>query len=336
MKKRIVVVVFLALFIGVGVFVYYSQRGEKEGGMYYSGTIEATDSNLSFQIPGHVTEVFAREGQAVEKGQELARLDQAEFASRLEQAKAGLDRAVRAKAQLEENLDLYQGSLPAEVRRAEAGVGAAQNTLEDAKRNADRYEELFSRGVVSQRERDSVKLNYDNAFSKLEEARAVLKAAKSNLKRIDSTRRDIEGADAQIALAKAALDQAGIQLGYTRLVSPYAGVIVSRNVEPGEVVSPGREVFTLSDLSRVDLKIFVDETDIGQVRPGQKVKVTVDSFPGKFFHGTVSYISPEAEFTPKVIQTKKERVKLVYLVKVSLPNPRFELKTGMPADAFLQ
>jgi len=335
-KKRIAVVVFLALFVGVGVFVYYSQRSEKEGGISYSGTVEATDSNLSFQASGHVTEVFAREGQAVKQGQVLARLDQAEFAARLEQAKAGLEKAVRAKAQLEESLALYRGSLPAEVRRAEAGVGAAKNTLEDAKRNADRYEELFRRGVVSQRERDSVRLTSDNALSRLEEARAVLNAAKSNLKRIDSVKRDIEGADAQIALAKAALDQAEIQLGYTRLTSPYAGVIVSRNVEPGEVVSPGREVFTLSDLSQVDLKIFVDEPDIGKVRPGQKVKVAVDSFPGKFFHGTVSYISPEAEFTPKVIQTKKERVKLVYLVKVSLPNPRYELKTGMPADAFLQ
>ena len=108
---------------------------------------------------------------------------------------------------------------------------------------------------------------------------------------------------------------------------------MSRNVEPGEVVSPGREVFTLSDLSTVDLKIFVDEPDIGKVRPGQKVKVAVDSFPGKFFHGTVSYISPEAEFTPKVIQTKKERVKLVYRIKVEVPNLSLELKPGMPADA---
>ena len=107
-------------------------------------------------------------------------------------------------------------------------------------------------------------------------------------------------------------------------------------MEPGEFVSPGREVLSLSDLSRVDLKVFVDETDIGKVRPNQKVDVVVDAFPGKFFKGRVSYISPEAEFTPKIIQTKKERVKLVYLVKVTVPNPKFELKTGMPADAFLR
>jgi HlyD family secretion protein len=335
-KKRLVMVVFLALLIGVGAFVYLAQRGARNGEMYYSGTVEATDSNLSFQAAGHVAAVYAREGRAVKQGEVLAELDQAEFTARLDQAKAGLDRAVQTRAQLEDSLAILKGSLPAEVSRAEASLAAARNTLDDAKKNADRYEELFKRGVVSERERDSVKLASDNAYSGLEQAEAVLKSAKSNLGRIESTRRDIEGAQAQIDQASAALEQAKIQLGYTSLAAPYAGIIVSRSVEPGEVVSPGREVFTLSDLSRVDLKVFVDETDIGYVKPGQRVKVKVDTFPGKFFSGTVAYISPEAEFTPKLIQTKKERVKLVYLVKVSIPNPKFELKTGMPADAYLK
>jgi HlyD family secretion protein len=114
------------------------------------------------------------------------------------------------------------------------------------------------------------------------------------------------------------------------------GVITSRNIEPGETVNIGREVITISDLSRVDLKIFVDETEIGKVKPGQKVDVKVDTFPGKTYTGSVSFISPEGEFTPKIIQTKKERVKLVYLVKVSIVNPNFELKSGMPADAWLR
>jgi len=120
------------------------------------------------------------------------------------------------------------------------------------------------------------------------------------------------------------------------LKAPGPGVITSRNVEPGEVVTPGREVLTLSQLATVDLKIFVDETEIGKVKPGQKAEVRVDTFPDKSFTGTVTFISPEGEFTPKIIQTKKERVKLVYLVKVSLPNPGLELKSGMPADAWLR
>jgi HlyD family secretion protein len=120
------------------------------------------------------------------------------------------------------------------------------------------------------------------------------------------------------------------------LKSPDDRVVTSRNIEPGETVTPGREVITISDLSRVDLKIFVDETEIGKVKQGQKVDVKVDTFPDKTYTGYVSFISPEGEFTPKIIQTKKERVKLVYLVKVSIDNPNLELKAGMPADAWLK
>lgn len=102
------------------------------------------------------------------------------------------------------------------------------------------------------------------------------------------------------------------------------------------MVSPSREVLSLADLSRVDLKSFVDETEIGKVKPGQAVDVKIDTFPDRVFKGTVAFISQEREFTPKIIQTQKERVKLVYLVKVSIPNPGFALKTGMPADAWLR
>lgn len=327
---------FVSLLIGVSAMVYYAQKAADNGEMYYSGTLETTDSNLAFQVAGHVRAVHAEEGRAVKAGQVLAELDQAELGARLDQARAGLDRAVKAREQLEEVLRVYEGTLPPEVKRAEANVAIAMNNMKDSGRNSHRYDELFSRGVVSERERDAVRLAYDNARSRLIEASAALRQAKGNLNKVDAVKRDIESAQAQIDLSRSAVDQARIQLGYARLTAPFDGVIISRNVEPGEVVTPGREVFTLSDLSLVYLKVFVDETDIGRVRPGQKVKVKIDSFPGKFFSGNVAYISPEAEFTPKIIQTKKERVKLVYMVKVSLQNPRGELKTGMPADAYLK
>jgi HlyD family secretion protein len=233
-------------------------------------------------------------------------------------------------------LDIYVKTLPAEVARAEASVHSARFVMEDAQRNNERYEQLFQRGVASQKERDAMRLSYDTAKARLAEGEAVLKQALSNLKKIDATKQDIEAARAQIKAAKSSLDQANIQMDYTRLKAPFRGIITSRNVEPGEVVTTGREVLTLADLTRVDLKIFVDETEIGRVKPSQKVDVKVDTFPGKVFPGFVSYISPEGEFTPKIIQTHKERVKLVYLVKVSIDNPDIELKTGMPADAWLR
>jgi HlyD family secretion protein len=382
------VIIFLVLLVGVGLLVYYGQKKVRQGEHYYSGTIEATQSHLAFQAGGRVLNVLVKEGQAVGSDQLLAELDPAEFRSRLDQAKANLDKSLKSREQAETMLKVTEKTYPAEAARAEAGVRAlasqldelkagsrsqeiararqamqsAASVMEDAKKNAERYENLFQRGTVSEKERDAVRLRYETALreyergreaydlaregsraetirtaeARLAEGQALLKQAKSNLVRIEAAKKDAEGARSLVAAAQASLDQTAIQLGYARLTAPRAGVITSRSVEPGEVVTPGREVMTLSELATVDLKIFVDETEIGKVKPGQKAEVRVDTFPERTFAGTVTFISPEGEFTPKIIQTHKERVKLVYLVKVSIPNPASELKSGMPADAWLR
>jgi len=336
LKKRIIVIVFIILFVTVGALVYIGQKNNREKGLYYSGTIETTQANLSFQIPGRVAKVNIEEGQAVNKDQIIAELDRAEFESRLAQAKANLDRAQKSKQQLQTVLSINEKTLPLEVARARANVNSARDTLKDAEKNYNRFEDLFKKGVITEKERDSMKLNYDVAKNRLTESESVLRLAEGNLTKIDAVKQDIEVAAAQINAAGASLNQASIQLDYTQLKSPMNGIVTSRSIEPGETVTSGREVITISDLSNVDLKIFVDETEIGKVKPGQKVDVKVDTFPGKTYDGEVSFISPEGEFTPKIIQTKKERVKLVYLVKVSVANPSLELKAGMPADAWLK
>jgi len=336
MKKRLILAVFVILLLAVGGYVYYGQWKNQHRESYYSGTIEAKDAKLAFQAGGRVTVVHVWEGQRVTGDEVLAELDAAEFQSRLDQAQASLERAIKGQQQLETTLNVYQSVLPADVVRAEAVVASARKVMEEARRNKERYENLYRRGVVAEKEWDAVRLHYDTAVSRLTEGEAALSQAKSNLKKIEIARRDIEAAKAQVQMAKAVLEQAAIQMAYTKLRAPFGGVITSRNVEPGEVVSPSREVFNLADLSRVDLKIFVEETAIGRVKPGQAVDVKIDTFPNRVFPGTVSFVSPEGEFTPKIIQTQKERVKLVYLVKVSIPNPGYELKTGMPADAWLK
>ncbi len=273
LKKRIIIIFFIVLFVSVGLFVYFGQKKNRAGELFYSGTIEATQAKLSFQVPGRVNVVNFREGEIVKKDEIIAELDRAELEARYAQASAL--------------------------------VKSASDTLVNARKNYERFEELFKKGVVSEKERDNLKLNYEIAQAKLAEAQSLLK-------------------------------QASVYLDYTRMKSPMDGIITSRNIEPGETVSAGREVITVSNLSTVELKIFVEETQIGKIRPNQQVDVTVDTFPGKVYQGRVSFISPDGEFTPKVIQTKKERVKLVYLVKVTIENPNFELKTGMPADALLK
>jgi HlyD family secretion protein len=336
LKKRIIIIVFIILFVAVGSLVYFGQKNNHEKGLFYSGTIETTEANLSFQVPGRIVKVNVQEGQSVTKDQIIAELDRMEFESRYVQAKANLDRAQKTKQQLQTVLAINKKTLPTEVTRARATVNSARDTLKDAEKNYKRFEELFSKGVITEKERDSMKLAYEVSQSRLTESESMLKQAEGNLTRIDAAKQDVEVAKAQINSINASLNQVSIQLDYTQLKSPLDGIVISRNVEPGETVNPGREVLTISDISRVDLKIFVDETEIGKVKPGQKVDVKVDTFPGKIYMGYVSFVSPEGEFTPKIIQTKKERVKLVYLVKVSIANPNFELKSGMPADAWLR
>ncbi|MFC1819502.1 HlyD family secretion protein [Thermodesulfobacteriota bacterium] len=388
MKKRIIIIVFLALLIGVSSLVYFGQRKNELKEKYYSGTIEAKQANLSFQINGRVTDVFIDEGQSVEKDQPLANLDPSEFLAHREQAQANLEASKRNLQQLELAVGIYKKTLPVEVERAKAGVNAlrakldemeagyrvqdierarlallaSEATLAVAQKDKERYARLFRETIVSEKEHDIVDLRYETmlkeyerakesfdqlnegfreeiiktARAKLAEGEAILKQAKANLKKIEMNDKEVEAARARVQAAEAALSLAETRLGFTTLKASFKGIIAGRNVEPGEVVSPGREIFSLTDLSSVDLKTFVDETEIGKVRHGQKVEVKVDTFPDKVFEGKVSFISSESEFTPKVIQTHKERVKLVYMVKVSIPNPDLHLKSGMPADAWLR
>ncbi|MBN1382153.1 MAG: efflux RND transporter periplasmic adaptor subunit [Deltaproteobacteria bacterium] len=387
-KRRIIIAVFLVLLIGVAALVYFGQWRSKSGELYYSGTIETTQANLAFQVSGRVLSIPVKEGQPVNKGQLIAELDTAELQSRCDQARANLDRTLKTQKQAETAWEIYKSALPADVAKAEAGIAAAKAQLaelkagtraqdierahqtylaakavmDDAKKNLDRYTNLYQKDIISEREFEAVRLRYETSLrdykrteetydlakegvrketieaaqAKLSEGEALLKQAKSNLKKIDMAKQDTEAARAQVKAAEAALRQAEIYLNYAKLTAPFPGIVTSRNVEVGEIVSAGREVMTVSDLSQVDLKIFVDEMEIGKVKPGQEVDVKVDTFPDKTYKGKVSFISPEGEFTPKIIQTRKERVKLVYLVKVTLPNPHHELKSGMPADAWLR
>ncbi|UCG06116.1 MAG: HlyD family efflux transporter periplasmic adaptor subunit [Desulfobacterales bacterium] len=388
MKKRLILMVFLALLIGVGTLVFWGQRKERLSELYYSGTIEATQANLAFEVGGRVKDVAVEEGQAVEAGQLLAVLNRDSFLAGRDQSHANLTRARETLSQLETLLELNRRVLPAEVERAEAAVKTVQAQLkeleagyrnqevqqarlaveeariamEEARKDQIRLEHLFQRKVISERDKDTADLKYETSLKEYErakqayallkegyrkesieaarsreaEAQAALKLARSNLKKIEATEKEVKAAGAEVQAAEAAVELAEIQLSRTELRAPFSSIIVSRNVEPGEVVTVGQEVISVADLSKVDLKVFVDETEIGKVRPGQQVEVKIDTFPDRAYSGYVAFISPEGEFTPKIIQTHKERVKLVYLVKIKIPNPNFELKSGMPADAWFR
>ena len=127
-----------------------------------------------------------------------------------------------------------------------------------------------------------------------------------------------------------------MNLSYTILRAPSTGVVTVREAELGEVVAPGSPVVTLADLDHIWLRAYIAETDMGSIHWSQEAAITTDTYPGKQYHGRISFISPDAEFTPKSVQTTKERVTLVYRIKIDIDNPNHELKPGMPADAHIE
>ena len=169
----------------------------------------------------------------------------------------------------------------------------------------------------------------------IEQARAALQQAEARLAlvRAGPRRERIAQARARLDQTRQVLAAAETRLTFTVVSAPLTGVVLSENIEPGEFVSAGTPVVTVGELANVWLRAFINETDLGRVKLGQTARVTADTYPGKSYQGRVSFLSSQAEFTPRNVQTQQERVKLVYRVKIDLPNPDQELKPGMPADA---
>lgn len=277
----------------------------------------------------------------------------AELVAGYRQEEIAQSQAAVEKAQSRLN-ELLAGSRPQEIAVAEAGVQSAFVNVSHLETEFDRQSKLLKGSTISQREFDRAESEYEQAVSRLNEAeeklelvregprreqidqaRAALREAEERYEMLKKgpRRETIEQSKARVDLAESALRMAEIRYDYSTITAPFSGIVLSENVESGEYVSPGTPVVTLGDLENVWLRAYINETDLGRVKLGQEVHVTTDTYPEKIYKGRISFISPEAEFTPKNVQTEQERVKLVYRVKIEIPNPDMELKPGMPADA---
>ncbi len=301
------------------------RKTDPAGELRLSGNIEATDAQLGFKIPGRVAERLVSEGQRVTTGQLVARLDDIEQRQQIELRRAELATAQATLA------DLEAGSRPQELASARASLRSAEADRDRASLEQTRSRELRQRGVITARELEAAETAYTVAEAKAAAAAEALKLAEEG-----PCKDAVTAARARVESARASLALAETQLENTRLVAPLPGVVLSHNIEPGEFVSAGTPVITVADLAHVWVRAYVSQTDLGRLRHGQPAEVRTDTFPGKVYQGTVGFISSEAEFTPKTVQTEKERVKLVFRIKVDLANPQDELKPGMPADVTLR
>ncbi len=295
-------------------------------------------------------EVALREAEAAAARSALAEL----LAGSRRQEIAGAEAdAAGARARLAE---LESGSRPQEIEAARAGVARAAADADRLVRDYERIAALFERGVVARRDYEAAKAASDVAQARLREAnenlllvregprREQVAQARAALERSVETAslvkegprtETIAQARARARQAQEAVALARTRLSYATVRSPLAGIVLSKGVEPGDYVSPGTPVVTVGDLRNAWVRAYIEETDLGRVKVGQAVAVTNDTDPARRYAGRVAFISPEAEFTPKSVQTKKERVKLVYRIKVDVENPDMELKPGMPVDGVI-
>lgn len=405
---RLVTTLLLALAVGCSGGL--ATLGSPSSPLTASGVIEAREVSITAEVGGRIVDILADEGDGVEEGAILVRLDtalleaemgRAQAAAALAQAnlaqvkagareeeiraaQAALEKAIAAQegakrawedaraaledpqelnlqiAEAETQLALAEHQLSQaqaqlataqimrdkherdgsaegqalyeaygyQVSAAEGALAAAQEQLAGAQKNLENLWALKENPISLQAQVHAAQAQYEVAAAAAEVAQAALESLKAG-----ATAEEIAAAQAQLEQAEAALGLLEVQREKMTLKAPLSGLVASRSVQIGEIASPGAILLTLANLDQVELTVFIPENRLGEIRLGQKVTIEVNSFPGKGYQGEVVYISSEAEFTPRNVQTKEERVNTVFAVKIRLPNPEHELKPGMPADA---
>jgi HlyD family secretion protein len=273
-----------------------------------SGTIETTEVTVSAKVGGQVMKLFVDEGSNVGKGDTLLQIDRSDLDIQLRQALANA-----AAAESQYKLTVL-GPRKEDILQAEANFKNAQDDLK-------RAEDLFQASTVTQKHLDDAKTRYTVAEQTYEKLKS------------GSRPEEIEAARARRDLANAQADAIRKKISDSYVVAPMQGVITEKAVEEGDVVVQNGSLFRISRLDKVHLMIYVSEEELAKIKLGQSADVFIDAYPKKSFPGKIIYISDVAEFTPKNVQTKEDRTKLVFGVKIGVPNPDRVLKPGMPADA---
>lgn len=325
MNKKIVVLILgavvVALAIGAVFRRYHAANG---GGLKLTGTIETTSVTVSFRVPGRLKERLVDEGQQVTVGQIIARLEDDELKDERTARAADQQAAQAALA------DLKAGSRQEEIAASVATLARLKAEADRAAQDATRAEALFKKEVIPRKELDAARAAKEATAAAVREGDERLKLVKVG-PRPDA----VKQAQARLEGAVAARSLADTRLSQAVLAAPISGTVMTKHAEPGELLAAGSPVITVARMDEVWVRAYLPETQLGKIKLGQRATVTSDTWKGRAYQGTVSFIASEAEFTPRNVQTEAERVKLVYRIKITIANPKQELKPGMPVDAVI-
>ena len=295
--------------------------GDKEA-IEESGTIETIDVVISAQVGGIIDEIRFEEGTKVKKGDTLIVINHTSLNLQLTQAEA-LQKIAAAQLSL-----LITGARKEDVKQTYEMLNQSKFNYTLAETDYNRMKNLYEAQSITKKQ-------YDDAVTRYEVAKSQMNSAEEGYLKIKNIARpeEIEQAKANYEKSIASVGLIKKSINDCYVTSPIDGFIVKKFNEVGEYVAPLSTLFKVSNLADVEMVVYVAETDLAKVKLGQKVEIKNDTYKNKAYYGKIIFISPESEFTPKNIQTKDERTKLVYSVKISIPNKDLELKSGMPADA---
>lgn len=350
-KKQNGFIVAAVIVVGLGVFFWRQQAGKiPDGFLLSSGRIEGREVNVSSRVQGRLITLKADEGDTVKKGQLLAVLESEQARAQTSAAQESLSIAQRQQEQAELDLDYSRRNSGSSIWAAQAAVDQAQAQLRKAmavqkiaERNFQRYSQLYRDGAISAGEFDSRKLDYDssnadvaNAMEFHEAAKANLVTAQSSTVAVEVKKKQLEASRASVNAFRAKLQEMAANQQELQIVASVDGTVITRPVEVGQVVNAVSPLFVMINLNNIYMKIYIPEPQIGKLQLGSEARIYVDAYPDRYFAGKVTKISDQAQFTPKNVETKEERVKLVFAVEVAVDNPDGVLKPGMPGDVVLR
>lgn len=316
--KKISIFIILMIIIGIIAGIYYYEKN-KETELILYGNVDIRTVNLSFRVAGKLESLNVDEGAFVEQGELLGQLDDAPYINALNKAYGERDSAIAALALME------TGYRTEEIAQAQSDVILKQAAWQYANNFYKRQQDLANRKVISANELDSAKNNRNQAA-------AALKAAQDKLDQYQNGYRkeDIDAAKGQVMQAKAAVAQAELNLKDTKLVSPSKGTVLTRAVEPGTNLSAASPVFTVSLTNPVWVRAYISEPHLGEAIPNREIYLYTDSRKDKPYHGTIGFVSPTAEFTPKSVETPELRTDLVYRLRIVVTDADDAFRQGMP------
>ncbi|WP_342639568.1 secretion protein HlyD [Proteus faecis] len=316
--KKVSLFIILMIIIGIIAGIYYYEEN-KESELVLYGNVDIRTVNLSFRVAGRLDSLLVDEGAPVQKGQLLGKLDDAPYRNALNKAYGERDSAIASLALME------AGYRTEEIAQAQSDVSLKQAAWQYADNFYKRQQDLAKRKVISANDLDSARNNRNQAA-------AALKAAQDKLSQYQNGYRkeDIEAVKGQVMQAKAAVAQAELNLQDTQLISPSQGTVLTRAVEPGTMLSAGSPVFTVSLTNPVWVRAYISETHLNEAIPNREVYLYTDGRKDKPYHGTIGFVSPTAEFTPKSVETPELRTDLVYRLRVVVTDADDELRQGMP------